>query len=410
MKITKINGINYSNSLINQKIKSDFKQKYQENPYFEIPVDFKYGAQINFSGHYHKERKVPDVDFIQYKNMRETTKQFLRKRYKKYDKTEVFKTYVEKHYNKHDKNFLENLGVLYDEMPLKTPASVESFIEMTKLYAPFKDRQIICVGRSPKWFLDAALWMKDGIYNYDFAAFSGRWYRPDRTEGVLKILDAAPTAEEEIAYRSYLKDQGLDPFSIVKKAEKNGGKAIITDYICTSKGLTSFLDIMGRYAENQGVIKDFANSFELLTVGSLEYMDKLNNNIEELISVPEVIMPESIKPYNKPTNAWGGRTIKEKFYNIKNYYLFQGILLNPNTNECRSTYYPHKAWTVYRPDRFKTGFISDMDVVRAKLAEADKSKIIKFFDPVMSDYRNLLVFHILDEINARNLLKTALKR
>ena len=174
--------------------------------------------------------------------------------------------------------------------------------------------------------------------------------------------------------------------------------------------MTSFLDIMGRYAESQGVMKEFANSFELFTLGSLEYMDKLNSSADELISVPEVIVPENLQPYNKPINAWGGKTIGEKFNDIKNYYVFQGMLLNPNTNECRSTYYPHQAWTIYRPDRFKTGFISDMNIVREKLAEAAHSKIIKFFDPVMSDYRNLVVFHILDEMDARNLLRTIAKR
>ena len=46
------------------------------------------------------------------------------------------------------------------------------------------------------------------------------------------------------------------------------------------------------------------------------------------------------------------------------YEVFKDMLINQNTNECRSTYYPHDAWTIYKPDKFKTGLIKDMKKVK----------------------------------------------
>ncbi len=79
------------------------------------------------------------------------------------------------------------------------------------------------------------------------------------------------------------------------------------------------------------------------------------------------------------------------------------MLINQNTNECRSTYYPHEAWTVYQPDRFKTGFIKDMKKVK-EIVQTLGGKDLAFFNPAMKDYRNLLNFRILDGFNQRNLL------
>ena len=41
-----------------------------------------------------------------------------------------------------------------------------------QMYNKYKGQPIICLGRSPKWFLNTSLWMKDGIDGYDFVAFS----------------------------------------------------------------------------------------------------------------------------------------------------------------------------------------------------------------------------------------------
>ena len=87
--------------------------------------------------------------------------------------------------------------------------------------------------------------------------------------------------------------------------------------------------------------------------------------------------------------------------------MFNEMLINQNTNECRSTYYPHDAWTLYKPDQFKTGLVTDMKKVKSKLKELKDSgqKSMSSFSPAMYDYRNLLNFRILDALDSRGMLK-----
>ena len=88
------------------------------------------------------------------------------------------------------------------------------------------------------------------------------------------------------------------------------------------------------------------------------------------------------------------------------YIVFREMLLNQNTNECRSTYYPHNAWTIYKPDHFKTGMVKDMKKVQRLLKDLKgEKKFVTSFSAAMQDYRNLLNFRILDALDARKLLK-----
>lgn len=83
------------------------------------------------------------------------------------------------------------------------------------------------------------------------------------------------------------------------------------------------------------------------------------------------------------------------------------MLINQNTNECRSTYYPHTAWTLYNPDTFKTGMVRDMKKIEAvakELKDVTTPKAVSSFSPAMRDYRNLLNFRILDGLAKRGLL------
>ena len=129
----------------------------------------------------------------------------------------------------------------------------------------------------------------------------------------------------------------------------------------------------------------------------MDYMEDLNP-YAEYISEPRVPMPPKLIPYENQ--------IKQEFYNL-DYNMFREMLLNQNTNECRSTYYPHETWTIYKPDKFKTGLIKDMKKVKemAKQANATKQSM-SIFTPAMFDYRNLLNFRILDALFQRDLLKT----
>ena len=110
-------------------------------------------------------------------------------------------------------------------------------------------------------------------------------------------------------------------------------------------------------------------------------------------------MPEKLQPYKK--------NIEQTFYDMP-FAMFEEMLLNQNTNECRSTFYPHDAWPIYRPDRFKTGLIKDLkkvENVKAQLGTAFGKRTVSSFAPAMRDFRNLLNFRILHGLDERGLLK-----
>lgn len=345
-----------------------------------IPFDFKYNTKISFGDFFDPNRTIPHIDYEEYKAMTDNTKKKFRKKYNEFMKAV-------------DENELVDLKYKY--MPLKENRDMENFIKTSKIYTKYKDNPIICLGRSPKWFLNTALWMKDGINDYKFVAFSKFWYRPDGYN-YKRMDDLSPTQKEEQAYRNYLKRIKADPKTIVENMEKTGKKTIITDYICSGKGACSFLDVMSRYADDLGILDKFAKSIQIVGIGSMEYMEELNP-YAEYISTPSVPMPEKLREYKNE--------IKQEYYDM-DYRVFEEMLLNQNTNECRSTYYPHETWTLYRPDQFKTGLIKDMKKVK-EMAKKLKTKkdTMSSFTPAMYDYRNLLNFHILDELDKRGLLK-----
>ena len=115
-------------------------------------------------------------------------------------------------------------------------------------------------------------------------------------------------------------------------------------------------------------------------------------------------MPDRMLPFEK-SGLWS-YNITQEFHDME-HNMFKEMLINQNTNECRSTYYPHETWTIYKPDRFKTGLITDMKKVKQMLKElrATNARTMSSFTPAMFDYRNLLNFRILDALNERGLLK-----
>ena len=348
-----------------------------------------YTYGINFRGLRNTQKTVPDIDFDEYKSMKEPTKQRYRKVYQNFDKNKSI-----------DKNDLVDSKFL--SLPLQTEKKLNDFIDFSKIYLEYKKNPIICLGRSPKWFLNTALWMKDGIQNYTFVAFSKFWFMPDKVEGYRRSPYLAPTEVEETAYRNYLRNIEATPLHMVKKFEETGKKTVITDYICSGKGACSFLDLMSRFAEDQGVLERFSKSIQIVGIGSRDYMEQLAGEDGD-ISDPRVFMPEKLRPYSK--------NIKQEFYNMP-FKVFEEMLLNQNTNECRSTFYPHDAWTIYRPDQFKTGLIKDLkkvELIKAKFpAQFSKTfgkEPLSSFAPAMRDFRNLLNFRILNALDERGLLK-----
>jgi len=369
------------------------------NPYKQVPLDYMYGAKISFSGkikkqNERKERAIPDIDYDYYMSMSKNKKKLIEKFYKKIFEKQ---NYTSELFN--PKNV---------SLPLKSERIMDEFIKVAKIYAQYKDQPILCLGRSPKWFLDAAKWMKDGIDDYNFIAFSGYWFYPHPVDGVRLLEGAMPTAEETAAYRRYLTSKQADPASLVKTFNETGKKTVITDYIDTGKGVSSFLDLMAKFAKDQGVIHEFPDSFELVTLGSMLYKEeRLNLSDDVALDTPEVRMPPSLAPYakRKTPSLFHTYRIPQKFYDI-NYELFKEMLINENTTECRSSYYPHSVWPIYRPDRFRTGFIKDMAKVKKLIEENDLTKkSVANFSAPMADFRNLMSFRILDALRARKLLK-----
>lgn len=153
---------------------------------------------------------------------------------------------------------------------------------------------------------------------------------------------------------------------------------------------------MSDYADNMGILEKFSKSIQIVGIGSMEYLEKFHYEDEE-ISTPEVMMPEKLKKYKN--------NIKQEYHDLS-YPMFEQMLLNQNTNECRSSYYPHQAWTVYQPDRFRTGLIKDFNKVD-KLAEQHQMphKTFNNFRAEMGDFRNYLRFRILNGLQKRHLLK-----
>lgn len=359
--------------------------------YNQIPITHRYGANIHFGEFFNPNRTVPHIDYEEYMAMSDNAKRRFRKRYNNFFKDNIIDT-------------REMIDQKYLYMPLQSEKLMDEFLKTSKIFAKYKDNPIICLGRSPKWFLNAALWMKDGIDDYKFVAFSKNWYRPHPYEDTIRRIDSmAPTPKEETAYRKYLKRIKADPQVIVDNMKKTGKKTIITDYIFTGKGVTSFLDVLSKYAEDLGILEDFCKSIHLVGIGSKSYMEEMLK-VEEPRD-PRVIVPERMKPFEK-VGLWT-YNITQEFHDMDNT-MFKEMLINQNTNECRSTYYPHETWTIYKPDRFKTGLITDMKKVKTMLKElkASEHRSMSSFTPAMYDYRNLLNFRILDALNSRNLLKT----
>ena len=386
MKILPISTFNSHNKINNLKksslnINNEKEEKGSENNknlyYYSNHIN-----QISFRST-DPNRLVADMEFENYRFATAHTRQKYRKLYLNFTKL----SYIDK-------------SLLFDPqeptLPLMSEKTMDNFIEISKKYLKYKEQPIICLGRSPKWFLNTALWMKDGIKNYDFIAFSKYWYRPDSREGAVRINKAAPTEKEVVAYRKYLSRKKVDPKTIVENYNKTGQKTVITDYIHSGKGACSFLEIMGEYAKDLGVLEEFSKSIQIVGIGSMDYLEDMNP-LADTLSIPKVPMPEVLRPYYQ--------NIKQEFYNM-DYTVFREMLLNQNTNECRSTYYPHDAWTVYKPDQFKTGQVKDMKKIQnlLKTLKGEK-KYITSFSAIMQDFRNLLNFRILSALDARKLLK-----
>lgn len=370
----------FPNSFNSYKLNSNYKktasvkQEAINNTSSTIPSQM-YLNNINF-----KARIVRDIEHKEYIEMSEEEKEEIRKKYIEFYKLVDFE-------DLYQKNGYSRISM----MPLYNEETMDSFLKISREYNQYADHKIICVGRSPKWFLNASIWMKDGIKDYDFIAFSTNWYkRNHRGLGLEQTFkpESYPKDEDAKAYRDYLERMKCSPKDIIEAA-KDGKQVIITDYIHSGCGLASFLDILSKFAEEDGVLEDFAKSIKIFTMSSIEYFDDLDYMLYSYY--PIVILPERLKNLG----------VVQEYHDMPSTVMRQ-MLINKNTNECRSTYYPPAAWTIYDPTDFKTGLIQDKDL--KNIPEIMKRTNVRFTDG-MKDYRNLMNFRILDALKKRNLLK-----
>lgn len=388
MQIARVSVLGTPKNIRAKKINNETTSPIINTTNETLSKNYYYPSKVRFGEFFDPNRTVPHIDYEEYSAMSEMTKKRFRKRYNNFKDDKLI-------------NKADLVDQKYPLMPLQSEKEMDNFIKIASVYNQYKGHPIICLGRSPKWFLNASLWMKDGIDDYKFVAFSRYWYTPDYELGVRRLNYSAPEDDEVAAYKKYLKRIKADPKSLVEESEKKGKKIILTDYICSGKGASSFLEIMGDYAEEQGVLERFAKNLKIVGIGSMEYMEELAGEHGE-ISVPKVYMPEKLLPYSM--------FIKQEYHDM-DYFMFTNMLLNQNANECRSTYYPHNAWTLYKPDQFKTGLITDMKQVKEMLKRMKGmgEKSMSSFTPAMYDYRNLLNFRILDALHTRKILKAVHK-
>lgn len=270
-------------------------------------------------------------------------------------------------------------------LPLSGAGEVEEFVNFSKNYNKLKGSEIICLGRSPKWSLNTSKWMQDGIEDYKFVAFSKSWYKRiiDNVSGdryLVKDPALAPSVEQEAAYRKYLDAIKANPKKIVEAAQKTGKEVVITDYVETSKGFTSFLDLMSRYAKEQGVLQDFAKSIMFFKIGSNEYTEDKIYFDDQPMTNRRVILPETLREVI-PATLWNEPYPKQEYYDMSENILEQ-MILNKNANECRSDFYPKEKWLITSPLK-KQGV----------------------FPRGMKNLRNLLNFRVLDYLNAKDLIR-----
>ena len=161
---------NYNNSTI--KIQGNRTHtQLLKNRNERLAKGFYYPSKISFGEFFEPNRTVPHIDYEEYCAMSDNTKKYYRKKYVKFNSDKSI-------------NKVELVDQRYKTMPLRTENEMDNFMKISSIYNKYKGHPIICLGRSPKWFLNASLWMKDGIDDYKFVAFSKYWYRPDYRLGV----------------------------------------------------------------------------------------------------------------------------------------------------------------------------------------------------------------------------------
>lgn len=148
MKINSISAFNYTSKAFPTKPKENYNKNnslanVSEPRYFRIP------NSVLFTGEANTRQRIIDVDFYSYRNLRLGQRQILRKQYNNFENLV---------------NVEELAAPKNPKLPLKSDVAMKHYIDVCKKYTEFKNDPILCLGRSPKWFLSGAYWMRDGLY------------------------------------------------------------------------------------------------------------------------------------------------------------------------------------------------------------------------------------------------------
>lgn len=147
-----------------------------------------------------------------------------------------------------------------------------------ELFSPYKNSNVFILGQSLAWLMTTHQ-LQESSNNLSPVAFSGDWYGLFNGKGEEVVIDypgkeksesnrpgtkltkatpdlslrriatAAPTREQELAYRSYLRQVGLTPLQIIDSEKP----FVIMDYIQKGGGLRSFLEILYTWAQEEGI-------------------------------------------------------------------------------------------------------------------------------------------------------------
>jgi hypothetical protein len=101
--------------------------------------------------------------------------------------------------------------------------------------------------------------MKKGIPDYDFVAFSDGCLLNSINTDIWKKQEDRPTREQLESYRKYLTTLGMDPETIIDKAN-NGQKTVIIDFCGSGSGMRAFLEILRDWALEQNNYTDLKES------------------------------------------------------------------------------------------------------------------------------------------------------
>ena len=377
-----------SNKIYKQKSSESapsYENKREYNPAYYMPNNISFGKRI-----------VPfDIAHSAYLKLTPEQKCFLRKNFEDFYKLINI-----------DELYYSQGRTIHSKLPLASDEDMEDFLKVASAYNKYrsdkatgtKGNRIICLGRSPKWFLNASLWMKGGIQDYTFTAFSSNWYHRNGCgvgEKLFRDDMREPTIEQAFAYKKYLKRIDCTPTDLVESANKTGKPVIVTDYIHSGCGVTSWLDLMSKYAKDDGVLDEFANSIRLHTMSSNDYIDNVLE-YNNAFNYPRVLMPSRLEEYKIPQD-----------YHDMTADVLKSMLVDKNTNECRSTFYSPPAWTIYSPEKFKIAQMTPEELQQAYNYHKMWGGVFpNAWTDAMKDYRNMMNFRILDYLSEHGMLDT----